>query len=250
MTGRRTTRRWLRHVAVAILIGTGLAVSGSVIASAQNAHQTGLSWTGTSWASSLSGELFDSSRRWVPGDSATKSFHVRNQSNDRATLTVTARSTGDTRWVRTGDLAVEARIGSGGWVGLDRLADGYQSTSALDAGADLGVAVRAVFDRASTNPTQGRELNLDFTATLTDASTSSGNPETGNPGNGNPENPEAGGELPNTGASDNRLSLILASLMIGVGLALIIGRRRSEDNESDDFWAQYARSIDRGEGHA
>lgn len=213
-----------RLLATAALIG-GLGLGAASPASATG--ELGLSWDGTSWHPRLDGQLFSTSQLWVPGDTDTQSLLVRNRSQDPATLVVEAVADGFEGWLGAGDLMVQAKIGSGDWVGLTKLTDGFELTSDLPSGESTEVDVRAVFDAASTNWTQDRSVRFDFAVTLSQATTGDG--DTGEDEGGDVD--DTAGELPGTGAPVIGPFLLGAAILIGIGLGLLARRRRTDDEE-------------------
>lgn len=65
---------------------------------------------GSSWSADLRKPLFPSRLRFVPGDSASRSFYARNQSGQRARLQVVVRVTDGTRWLCCGHLRMTIAI--------------------------------------------------------------------------------------------------------------------------------------------
>lgn len=218
------TRRGLTVVAMVVLLATS-----TVGRAAADGDQLGLSWDGSTWTTSLAGSLFsssDSPRLWVPGDSDSARFLVRNRSGEGAALLVSYRLD---RPAHLGGpvLRVSARVGRGhwqpladtrGWLRLDR--------AALATGAVAVVTVRAVFSRTSRDATQARSAPLRFRVTLSQTSaggpTSPGGPST----RGGPA-----GLLPNTGTAVARWMIAAAMLCLGAGLALVARSRTREGRD-------------------
>lgn len=245
----RTAR--LAGVVAVLLILLGLAAP----ATAAGSSQLGLSWDGTNWSTELVGTLFNrpgSIVRWVPGDSDTEHFFVRNQGGDAARVAIDYQLPPNSL-VNDTDFALTASVDGGppvaltpgsGWLALGgtTLADGRAAE----------VAVTATFRATSTNPSQSEEFPLDFRVTLTEIAgpqgdinkhghstgQGNGNGNLNGQGNGqaNPSNGESGhgaGLLPDTGAPEVRWALGAGLLCLGGGIALVaLSRRRERDAEA------------------
>lgn len=123
--------------------------------------ELGLSRDGTTWAPDLSDPLFEAAVRWVPGDSRTASFYVRNQSGQAGTLSLDILGTATDSLMQTGDLSVEAHGAGGDWTpvtepGTHRLLSAGQVPSSATRRVDVTVT----FDPASSNQSQVRSLDL------------------------------------------------------------------------------------------
>lgn len=188
------------------------------------ADEAELSLNGQTWARTLSGPLFDSDIRWVPGDIETRSFLVRNQGPTAAVLTVTVRSTDTDRLLALDDIALTARAGNGPWVPLHNGRPSVELTRrALAENGNARIAVRAGFRPESANRSQRGKLDLAFVVTLTQAlpgDTALG----GGTGSGDP------GNLPQTGATIESWMTWTAAALIGAGL-MLVGRRRTDQDD-------------------
>lgn len=213
-------RHGIRSIAVAL--------AAVVVATGPAAHadqRIGLSRDGSTWTSAISAPLFDDALLWVPGDVRTESFWVRNQSQDVATLDVTAvrRSTDDDA------LVVEARVGRGSWVPL--VGSAALPGGTLSAGAKRRVDVRVALDTTSGNATQRRSIPIDFTARL--RSQGSDVASTDISSTDAPSGSDDG-ELASTGAALDPRLLLGALGALGTGLVLLLaGRRRHTEQEED-----------------
>lgn len=206
---KRFMRRLLCVSVCALLPVSAAQASGEYI---------GLSYDGVTWANELTTPLFDPDFRWVPGDSETFSFFVRNDGPTGAEMTL-AVIYDNADPILAEDIALSARVSGGDWVELVNGAVNQQlSEQILDLGEIVRVDVNAVFDPTSTNQSQRRELGLTFVVTLAD-------------GLNTPPPTDATGSLPQTGADMAAWPLWIAALMIGSGLALLIRRRRDDETE-------------------
>lgn len=226
-----------RHVvrilgALAVVVG----VLGFGTGSATAAGEIGLSTDGVHWSSTLPGPLFAPGFVWVPGDTKTATFYVRNQATDAAVLDLTMVTGPVETLIDTGDLTVGASV------------DGGPFTNASTAGSHLlvdqvpvavgaveKIDVRVTFDPAATNESQTRQLDLHFTVGLSQ-DTAVSPPTGGNGGNGG--NGGSGGTvsgpggtsgLPGTGTVITPGMLILAAALCACGLGLIGWARRSRE---------------------
>ena len=118
----------------------------------------------------MPGGLFDDAFRWVPGDSETESFYVRNQGPTDAVMVIEARSADSDELLSNDEIELRARVDGGTWVDLENGAPS-KSLSQQRIGEDdeVHVDVNATFDPASTNQSQNKALDLTFTVTLADA---------------------------------------------------------------------------------
>lgn len=189
-----------------------------IVPPAHAADELGLSWDGRAWSGDLRGSLFDPTLRWVPGDTRTRAFHVRNQADARGALSMSVTIRDPGHLLDRDDIALDARIGAGEWTRLRRTGDSFAlATDALPARASVKVTVRARFDPASGNRSQGRHFRLAFHVTLADARAE----------------PDAGGAgdapLPNAGAAMSGWLVVLGAVAVGGGAALMRRRPRRED---------------------
>lgn len=192
------------------LVGVLMSMAWPAVA----ADELRLSSDGTHWSSNLQEPLFDPGCRWVPGDSETGSFYVRNQASSAGDLTIDVRDEHGDRDL-SADLSFRARAGGGGWIDVER--DGTShvlNTSALPAGQSVRVDLSASFNRASTNRTQTKAVGFRFRVTLSDAQGGSG-------------------VLPATGSGVEPWMLWIGAIMIGSGLALVARRRERGEVGAD-----------------
>lgn len=199
-----------------------LVLIGPLAGTAYAADELGVSRDGRTWSDRLPGSLFDPSVRWVPGDTRTESFFVRNRASDRGELRIQASSSDPDRLLRDDEVSIRVRIGNGAWQALDGGARSVRIDEAsLGAGEQARVTVRAAFAPTSGNRTQRDSLALHFVVTLTDASAGDG-------GEGDDE--DGGGLLPDTGTEVAGWTVVLAAMSAGAGLALMRrGSRRGEE---------------------
>lgn len=189
---------------------------------ASPAHaEDGISFSrdGDTWTSSIDGPLFDQSMRWVPGDSESARFFIRNDGGTPGDLTidVTSSSAGDL--IDTGDVRVMARGGGGRWTsttkgGTQRLL----STRAIADGAVVPITVTIAIDADSTNVTQLRSTSFTFDARLTES--------------GDDDGTATRGLLPDTGAPLTWI-LALGAVIVGTGTAVLARHRDRREVEID-----------------
>ncbi|MDR7086717.1 hypothetical protein J2X11_001556 [Aeromicrobium panaciterrae] len=186
-----------------------LILASSSASSAVAAGELELSLDGTHWMSSITTPLFDPSLRWVPGDSETEAFFIRNQGGSSGDLTVDILGPAADGLIESGDLHVTAKGGGGDWTavsegGIHRLL----TAPDLADGAVSKIKVNVAYDPSSTNPTQLLASQLTFRVTLSE---SAPNGDVG----------DAGAGLPDTGAPNLLFYAVLSALLLGTGLGLV-----------------------------
>lgn len=195
-------------------LGAGLFIMILAVGTATPAHaagELGLSVDGVTWVPSINTPLFDSSMTWVPGDSESVTFFVRNQGGSPGNLTVDVIGSSAGDLLDSGDLHVTAKGGGGEWVVVSD-AGQHRLLTAPDIAdqAVTPITVNASFDASSVNMTQLSAANVRFLVTLSQAAGSGG---------------EAG-QLPDTGAPNLLLYAALSAILLGTGLGF--ATRRSE----------------------
>ncbi|VXB40017.1 LPXTG cell wall anchor domain-containing protein [Aeromicrobium sp. 9AM] len=187
---------------------------------ASAADEIGLSRNGVTFASSLSGSLFDPAFTWVPGDVESETFYVRNQGGDTARLTVDIVGEQVSDLIESGDLKVTASSGS--QAKTVSSAGDHRLLNIPDVEADqiVPVTVTVAFEDASTNETQLLSSDLTFRINLKQTSTVLGEDD-------NDDN----GPLPDTGAPGLWI-FGLGSVLLGTGVAIVSRRRETQQGES------------------
>ena len=195
-----------------------LALVPVVAAPAFADSRIGLSRDGVTFAPTLSSTLFDPDLRWVPGDSRTATFYVRNQADEPAILSVDVLGTRIDSLLETGDLTISVRGGGGRWretsaSGTHRLASEIGVGEGDSSRIDVSVALAA----EATNQSQLQNLALTFRILLSqdvDAAAA----------------PEGDGSLPDAGAP-TLWSIIVGLTLVGAGTILV--RKRREEAGTD-----------------
>jgi hypothetical protein len=156
---------------------------------------------GTTWAADLGRPLFDPADLWVPGESRTSTFYVRNGGRTPASVRMAVL---EPPGGLSGEVALQARVEDEPWhpVSGELDADALNVVAA-PASSARRVDVRAVFRGAARNATQASEVALRFVVQLAQAP------------------PVSRDGLPATGAPDLRLPLLLAAAALAVGAALV-----------------------------
>lgn len=208
------------------VMAAALLLSGAVIGAASADDELAVSRDGQTWSDHLPGSLFDPTSRWVPGDTRTEAFFVRNRAKDRGDLRIEARSTDPDRLLRDGDVVVRVRIEDGPWQQLATDHSLAVDDQTLGAGDRAKITVRASFDPTATNHTQHSSLSLDFRVTLSDATAG---------GDGDGDDDEGGGLLPDTGTEIAGWMVVLAAIAVGTGTALM--RRSSRERREETHGA-------------
>jgi hypothetical protein len=205
----------IRLTASASLVMACMLLTGSGAAFADDG--IGLSSDGRTWHSTLSSPLFEPEFRWVPGDVETRSFHVRNQGPTGARLTVRVVTRDPDRLVRDDGFDIAARVGGSGWLSLTNgeLAEAL-ARELVERGDRVRVDVRVTLGPGATNRSQADTLPFNLRVTLADS-----HPAPGGQGAGTPS------VLPGTGTPVHTGLVWIGSALVGTGLALMAGRRRT-----------------------
>ncbi len=201
---------------LARLLGMTLLLAATTATPAVAADELGLSLDQVHWSSSISTPLFDPSLRWVPGDSESATFYIRNQAGDAGDLTVDLLGSTAGNLIDSGDLHITAKGGGGDWTtvsepGRHRLL----SAPTIAAGQVVPIEVAVVFDAASVNQTQLRATRLTFRITLSQS----------RQGPGDEADDPDGAPLPDTGGL-SVWALRLAAFLVLLGLALSVRANR------------------------
>jgi hypothetical protein len=170
-----------------------------------------LSRDGVHWVDAITAPLFNPAMRWVPGDSETATFFVRNHGGGAGGLTVDVLGSSAGQLLDSGALRITAKGGGGAWStvsspGLHRLL----TAPHVPDGAVEAIAVNVTFDATATNPTRVRSAKLQFRVTLSEVTSASPSP------------------LPDTGAPDLRWYAALSAILIGSRLAFVSRRSESQ----------------------
>lgn len=199
-------------------IGFGLVLllwvfSGSAGPAAARTDQLQVSLDAQRWFSALDRPLFDSGRRWVPGDTETVIVWARNTSTDLARLTV--RVVDQNAGSRLDDELQLSVAVNGRPLDTAPGAAGYP----VDPGAPVRVDITVAFPASAGNVSQRQRTDFSLRLTLTQLVDDPAGPEPG-PGPGDPA-------LPNTGASALAAALLVVGpLLTATGAALLGARRR------------------------
>ncbi|MBO9521284.1 MAG: LPXTG cell wall anchor domain-containing protein [Nocardioidaceae bacterium] len=205
---------------------------GLVLPSAGAAGELGLSPDGVTWASQLPGPIFDPAFRWVPGDSETGTFYVRNQSADLGLLGLTMQSSQVTDLIDLGDLTVSTRLDGGAWTEVSTSGPHTLLTEdEVEPGAVRRIDVRVALDPASGNASQDKALDLRFLVTLHQGPVVSqpGDGDGGGDGDGS-GTAGPGGHLPNTGSDVQPWMFLVSGLSIALGV--VLARRSSKKDKA------------------
>lgn len=159
-----------------------------------------LSVDGVTWGPDLTVPLFDPDIRWVPGDTRSATFRVRNSSGDPARLSVDVLGTAVHSLLDTGSLTVAARGGGGAWKvistpGTHRLV----SAVPVAPGGSSRVEIVVAFSAAAANQSMRQDLDLRFRLRLTQAA---------------PEGHTGVHDLPDTGGPPPQFLLLGAALAV------------------------------------
>lgn len=194
---------------IVALVGV-LFFSGAASASSRGGGVS-LSTDGTTWNSSLPGPLFNEEVRWVPGDTRTERFYVRNDSGVDASMQIRILNARIDELIRVGDLEVATRIDGGAWQSTQQAGERVLSEDTIAAAATRTVNVRVSLPAASTNVSQVRQLDLRLKVILSADSDASLSPTGTNPLSG----------------------VLTAGMMVTVGAVLLALAARRRDAERE-----------------
>ncbi|WP_340540090.1 LPXTG cell wall anchor domain-containing protein [Nocardioides sp. GXZ039] len=222
----------VRRIGVLLLVPIAISLAPAPAwAGPSEDDRLGLSSDGTRWGHSLE-PLFAQDERWVPGQTRTATFHVRNQGSDAGLLTVTLAEAARDGLRRSGHLHVAVRAHGAPWTST--AATGEQvllDAAGLDAGESLRLDVRVALDAAAPNATMLQSSDLDFRVRLTDADATGPHP-TSRPTPDPTDRPQAapGSDspaaiLPETGAAVTPALVWLGLALTGIGGFLLALRR-------------------------
>lgn len=219
-----------RYLAVLFAV---LIAMFSTAAPAAATGELGISSDGVTYTPTFHGPLFSSAIKWVPGDSRTATFYVRNQSPNLASLSVTILGNHVGELLDSGDITVNATGGGGV---ASPVSSGNEQLLLLAAGISGGqvvpVNVTVDFNENSPNVTQYLSTDMNFRVTLTQSATT---PRDNGGGNGNGSGSGSNGStslLPNTGAPNITWIVALGSILFGTGIAIVSRRRQTHQGES------------------
>lgn len=200
----------MKRLAASLFI---MLISVGTTAPAHAAGELGLSVDGVTWVQSINTPLFDSSMKWVPGDSESVVFYLRNQGGSAGNLTVDVIGSKAGRLLDSGDLHITATGGGGDWQVVSRSGQHRLLTAPNIADqAVVPITVSATFDQSSTNDTQLSSANVRFLVSLSQAAAVD----------------DDGAGLPDTGAPNLLPYAALSAILLGTGLGFVT--RRSEPN--------------------
>jgi LPXTG-motif cell wall-anchored protein len=220
----------IRILTVVALLG---ALLGLGTEQAGAAGEIGLSTDGVHFAGALPGPLFAPGFVWVPGDSRTATFYVKNQATTAAVLDVTMQTGPVQTLIQTGDLTIGARVDGGAYVDATTAGDHLLVDQVpVASGTIKKIDVRVTFDPASTNQSQLRQLDLRFAVQLSQDTSVLPPTKGGGTGHGHGHTGGGGtvsgpGGLPGTGSDVTPLMLAAGAGLVALGLFLIgVARRR------------------------
>lgn len=201
------------------LAAVALLAAGSGVASASSPSPIGLSNDGVVWGDALTDPLFDSTARWVPGDTRAASFHVRNGGPTAAAVRIEIRPATGAGRLGPHDVEIAARAAGGSWHALaNGTPSDWLTDRAIERGGQVRVEVRVRFRWGSSNHSMRAGLPLVLEVRLVEAAATEAGPLD--------DTTEA---LPEAGSGVSPLVVWLGTVLVGCGLALVAaGRRRPE----------------------
>ncbi|MGY2874992.1 LPXTG-motif cell wall-anchored protein [Marmoricola sp. URHA0025 HA25] len=223
------------HALIAAALLTVMAALGLAAPASAAGNQLQVSADGVTWGASLPTPLFSPSSRWIPGDSETRSFYVRNHTGQDAVLDVIMLPAQFGDLMTSGALTVSAQVDGGTWVSATSADNSHFliTNASVPGKAVRKINVRIAFAASAGNATQDREVGLAFDVSLTQGRAIVLAPHAGN---GGPKHHP--GSLPNTGNDVSPSTIALAALMCLLGAALaLVGQRTSNHKKKEDSHA-------------
>lgn len=182
------------------------------------ADELGLSRDGTTWSSSIDVPLFEESIRWVPGDSRSAVFYVRNKGGTPGDLTIDVTSSRAGGLMASEDLRIIASGGGGTWTSVNKPGTRrLLSTPDIADSAVVPITVSVTFDASSINTTQRQATSLRFAVNLSESTGSTDGDQSGAGKDGGDGG--LGGLLPDTGAPATWI-VAVGALLVGIGAAM------------------------------
>lgn len=207
--------RWLLSALALAVLAAPIVLSASP---ARAAEEIELSHDGDTWGESLTMPLFDADTLWVPGDEQTVSFHVRNQGQGQAALTVEVQPTDTDSLLADEHIELAVRTQGSDWQNVrngDPVSVRMPADLAIEEAAE--VELHAVFDPESSNASQRGEVSLDVVVTLS-GDVPDGGDEDDVPPDAGDVPPDAGDGLPGTGIGGPWWVLWCAATLLIIGL--------------------------------
>jgi len=202
---------------LAVLFAVLIALFSSA-APAAAAGELGISSDGVTFTPTFHGPLFDSDVRWVPGDTRSATFYVRNEGGTPARMSVDVLGDHVGDLLDSGDVTITASASSSSGSTTSGVERRLVALPQVAANEIVPVTVRVDFDFSSPNTTQLRSTDLRFRVNLSQTSAEVG----GDDGNG---------PLPDTGAP-TLWTLALGAVLLGTGVAIVSRRRQTHQGES------------------
>ncbi len=199
-----------------------IALAVTVPAAAAHADdELGVSLDGVTWAHEITAPLFDPSFRFVPGDSETTTFLVRNEGPSQGVLSVEVAAQDPDGLLADDQFLVEARVDGGAWTPVEPGATTVAPAELpVPVGSSVPVDLRATFDPASTR--MDEVIPVQVRVVLSEDG-SVGGVDEDDGGDGQVGGVDEGA-LPDTGSPFGAGLLLLAAALLGSGVALV--RRR------------------------
>lgn len=150
------TRRSRGLVVLLTTLTLGAALVGPSEAAPRRWSMVAVSHDGHHWQRNLTGPLFDSRMVWVPGDTATRSFYVKNRGEGQARLSVRLAMDDRDTLVRAGDLRFFVKTRQR-WVRIARPRGRWMFNVRLRPGGVKRVWVRVRLHPQAGNSTMRRQ---------------------------------------------------------------------------------------------
>lgn len=165
------------------------------------------------WQPNLDRPLFDPAHRWVPGDTETTTFWIRNTASSAGVLRVTIDPIDHDQFLATG-LQIRARTTGGGWFRLAADGSPRRIADTLPAGGTTRVWITTSFAAGAGNQSQDHHADVAVKVRLSERI---GGPGTDLPGSTGP-GPDG---LAGTGTDGSEVLLLVGAAAIGLGWAIV-----------------------------
>jgi hypothetical protein len=150
-----------------VLLGTLLSTTAPLTLTAQRGSELAISRDGQHWSTTLDAPLFPRQFRFVPGDSRVETFHVLNQSDQKAELRIRVVAHDPSDWLGADKFRMRIQLDDRRWVRALDDASQPDNHMVLLPGESVPVSVRVRLRRAAPNTSMSRHLSFTLQVSLT-----------------------------------------------------------------------------------